>query len=178
MGGSQKKTPPSWIRELKHDGTMCAMISKFSYYFTDSNGLDSHPSALWHSLLSVLMLPLCVEEKSLSLVIFSLCSHPISLWTATASEQGLLACLLSIFCTAPCNQHRCERHLHPPPRKTTLAPYYPTTIHIHHYTYNFLYCRGHLILDRVQLVNSWYHREHLCEISNKSGTCQGAAVNT
>lgn len=40
MGGSQKKPLPFWIWEPKHDGTMCAMLSKFRYYFTDGNGLD------------------------------------------------------------------------------------------------------------------------------------------
>lgn len=107
-----------------------------------------------------------------------MCSHPISHWTTTASEQGLVACLLSIFHIAPCSQHRHEQHLHFPPRKNTLAPYCPTTIHIHHYTHKFLYCKGHLILDQAQLVNSWHHREHLCETSNRNGTCQRAAVNT
>lgn len=42
--------------------------------------------------------------------------------------------------------------------------------------HTFFYCRGHLILDWAQLVNSWHHREHLCEIPNSSRTWQEAAV--
>lgn len=129
------------------------------------------------SSISVNITIACRRKKPLLSHLLFVCSYPISLRTATASERSLLACLLSIFCTAPCNQHRHEWRLCPPPKKNTLVPYYPTTIHIHYYTHEFLYSRGHLFLDPAQLVNSWHHREFLCEIRNRSGICQRAAVN-
>lgn len=100
MGGSRKKTPTLLDTEPKH-GIMCAMLSKFSYYFTDSDGLDSHPSALGRSLLSVTMLPLPVEEKSFSLVIFCLCVH-----IPSHSKQQLLQSGASLLaCSASSVQH-------------------------------------------------------------------------
>lgn len=138
----ETKTPSSWIREPKHDAQMRATLSKCSAYFTDSSGLDSHPSAARQSLPSVLMWPLPVEEKKPFLShLPPMCSHPTSLGTAPASEQGLPACLVSIFCTAPCSQHRQQGHLHPSKGEgTSLSTHNP---HSPSNTHKSLFSRGH-----------------------------------
>lgn len=167
-GVLRNKKLSSWIWEPKHDAKMCATLSKFSAYFTDSSGLDSHPSASWQSLSSVLMWPLSVEEKIPSLVIFCLCvGIPPHL------EQHLRQSRASLFAwSASSAQHLAVTT----DRKGIFALLQGRrhfAIHIHRQTYTNLYTVGVTSLRPSPACKFLTPQEHCCEIPNSSGTCRG-----
>lgn len=167
----ETKNPTSWIWEPKHDAQMQATLSKCSAYFTDSSGLDSHPSAARQSLPSVLMWPLPGEEKSPFLATFRPCVHiPPHL------EQHLLQSRASLLAwSASSAQHLAvnadRKGIFTPPRVRALR--YPPTIRIHHQTHTNLYSLGVTPLRPSPACQFLTPQEHCCEVWNSSGTRRG-----
>lgn len=117
IGDSWEKNPTLLDTEAKMWQKMYAMLSKFCY-FTGINGFYSHIPQPYD--IGFYQCSCYHRRKKLFLGhLLLVCSHPTALQTAAASEQGLLACLLSLFCTAPCNQHTQGWHPCPAPRENT-----------------------------------------------------------